>query len=324
MLILDIPKSSHNDDYIRVAVIGSCRARDLFTEAYKLDPKPPESKGAPECKTIWHRFSAFTHTASQALQYFRYVTSALDIAEELQPLVFQRVISPDIRAKLESLTPDILDSIDLFVAEVSTSTEVSVGNIHINISYTETNMVRAGGKPLLKWWRSVSASSQNHAEVIQETLNALPSKNIPDTDAMASIIKHTQHHTLSREELSSSITELKTAFGKPLMIVPVFNVPEAPSEARSELINTLYELSLELGYHFFDPTTVVAEAGCKTALKGGGVDINHYEQGFHYTLLKAVVPFLQQAVAEHNENGTFMSQRYEADPVSQNRIIQAT
>lgn len=311
MLILDIPRSTDSDDHIRVGVIGSCRVRDLFIEAYKLDPKPAESFDAPECKKVWYKFSSFTHTPSQALQYYRFCSGQLAIPKSIQPLVFSREITPDINEALNTLTSEMLGSVDMFVVEVGTMKEFSALGFHINISYTELNLIRAGGKPLLKWWRSVSESNEDHALVVQQTLDALPSKDIPNTEEMASVIKTGACHVLNSDQLADSINLLKSELDKPIMIVPAFNVPSEPTKQRTELIDSLYDLSSSVGYHFYDPTIVVAEVSREKALAGDGADKNHYQPGFHYTLLKSVVPFVRLAVASHEKNGKYEAVKYQ-------------
>ena len=310
MLIVDIPRSEGSDKLLRIGVIGSCRARDLFYEAYKLDPKPPESIGAPECSLVWYRFSAFTHSILQALQYQRFVSGRLEIPAELQPFLLFYSVTPAVQKRLSTLTAQLINSIDLYVVELSTLSDFSVGQYSFNSSYAETNLVRAGGKPLLKWWRSAANPENDHQAIVQETLNALPSKNIQDTEVMRSVIAKGKWHTQSLDESAASLCLLMNELGKPIVIVPACNTPDAPSENREKLIDNLEKLSVQEGCHFFDPTLVIADAGQINALKGG-VDTMHYEQGFHYSLLKAVVPFLQQAVSLHKQTGEFSVQRYE-------------
>jgi len=284
----------------------------MFHDAHRLDPKPPESEGSPECNLVWYKFSAFTHTPAQALQYFRFVSGNLEIPPELQPLIFSRNILPETYETLDQLTPDLMNSIDLFVTEVGTLRELSVDNFHVNISYTETNLIRAGGKPLLNWWRSLSQSETGpeHEAIIEKTVDALPSKDIPKSKEIVNIIEQARSRTLSRHELSDSLIELKQAFGKPMAIVPAFNVPQKSRQDRVELIDALYHLSKTVGFHFYDPTLVVAEAELEKAIVGG-VDVNHYQPGFHYNLLNAVVPFLQKAFDEHSTSGSYKSTKYE-------------
>ncbi len=310
MLVVDIPRYHRSSEHFRVGVIGSCRIRDLFIEAYKLDPKPPESVGAPECPLVWYRFSAFNHTLPQALQYYRFITGQIQIPEELHPFVFSQNVTPAVQKRISTLTPEIIDSIDLFAVEVSTKRDFSVGDFMLNSSYTETKLIRAGGKPLLKWWRSVAQPNEDHLSVVQKTLEALPSNHIQDSVQIRSVIGEGRWQTQSSEGLAVSLLKLMDSLGKPVAIVPAFNDPDNLDNSGVELTEELQTLSVLKGCHFFDPTSVVASANRQSALKGGK-DTKHYEPGFHYKLLKSVVPFLQDAVSLHERTGKFSTSRYQ-------------
>ena len=323
MLIVDIPKSANCSDVIRLGVIGSCRVRDIFTDAYKTDSESIERSKALTSKKIWHRFSAFTHTPMQTVQYFRFITGALEIPACLQPLIFNRELDSKHPKRMETLTPELIDSIDMFVAEVCTLNEFYTNLYQINISYTERNFIRAGGKPLLKWWRSVTRQSDDHESVVKETLDALPSKSVPDTVEVAELISNMKQRTMTYAQLASSIECLKSALPKPLLIVPIVNIPDAPAPDRSTLIDTLYSMSSTVGFHFYDPTRVAVAAGQENAFAGNGVDTLHFEPGFHYSLFKDVVPFVQEAVAAQSDDGSFLAVKHSWSSNEENATLRA-
>jgi len=309
MLIVDMPCTSRDSGRLRVGVIGSCRARDTFYEAYQLDPALRSSAGAPECPLVWYRYSAFTHTLPQALQYHRIVSGDLEIPEDLQPCILFNRMSDGIRKRLSSLTPELTDSIDLYAVEVSTFGELVVGDYSLHASYVEPKLVRAGGKPLLNWWRSVSTNGDAHAEVVAATLAALPSREIEDNATNRWIIEEGRLVEQSDEAAGASLRALRQRLDRPLLLMPAFNTPTKFSQARATMIERLDRLATTEGCHFFDPTSVVAAAGHEVALKGG-VDTMHYAKGFHYSLLKAVVPFLDEAVSTHRDTGRYIASRY--------------
>ncbi|MFK8077490.1 MAG: hypothetical protein AB8B84_12970 [Granulosicoccus sp.] len=323
MLIVDIPKSESCSEVIRLGVIGSCRVRDIFTDAYKTDTGSIESGKAQTSDKIWHRFSAFTHTPMQTLQYFQFITGEIDIPVYMQPLIFNRELDSKHPKRMETLTSELIDSIDMFVAEVCTLNEFYTNSYQINISYTERNFIRAGGKPLLKWWRSVTRQSDDHKAVVKETLDALPSKSIPDTEEVAELIRSMKQRTMTDEQLASSIERLKTRLSKPLLIVPIVNIPDAPAQDRSSLIDKLYSMSATVGFHFYDPTRVAVAAGQENAFSGNGVDTLHFEPGFHYSLFNDVVPFVQEAVSTHSDDGSYLAVKHRWDSNEIGSILRA-
>jgi hypothetical protein len=223
----------------------------------------------------------------------------LDIPKEHQLLAFNSEVSQEASDKISTFARNEFLTVDMFVIEISTRTLFSCDGVFFNSNYLEHNLVRSGGRPLLNWWRSVSKRSDNHQEMVEETVKVLRESDQPPTEEMISIIRNTRKQVQSPEELVGSIQALVDELEVPIVIVPVFNVPENPIRKRTDLMRILVAHAPTVGYHVYDSTHLIEEVGSKAALLSNGADVNHYNESFHHTLVKEFAPFLHKAYHEH-------------------------
>jgi len=279
MLIVDVQHPDSLDRKIRVGVMGSCRARDMLVNIYKSEEAESSKGNSLPCETVTYNFGIFTHTPSQAIQYYKFLRSREEIMEELQPLFFWKPLV-EAEKQLNVYTQELLDSIDIMVVEAR-------------------KFVKLGGKPLLKWWRSVSQGvGEVSQEIVEETLAALPSKDIPDNENIRFIIKNLRKRIESKQEFSSSLEELIEVVNVPVIVLPHFDIPDSPIVGRHKLRQYIDELSKDIGYHVYDTTPLIAEYGREASLAGGGTSVNHYSHSFHHTLLNNFRPFLHEVYDE--------------------------
>ena len=306
-----MPSPKKGNKNIRVAVIGTCRARDLLHDSYSTKEERLSPKYKSLCDVVWYRFSSFTHTPLQAIQYYKIFRNGLKIPNDLQMLIFSKKLDEKNLAKISEVTDELLDSIDMYVIEISTRNNFECNGFYLNSNYTENNFIRSGGKTMLKWWRSVSKNSKNHSEVIEETIDEIKKDTPSLSKGIISILKNTKKFVQTPEELIVSLKELIKEINKPTIVVPIFNVPGNLIKSRSEISNLLLKHSSTIGYNFYDPTGVLNKVGREKALASNGTDINHYSEKFHHEVGKEFVSFVNKAYENNLKNDKILIEKFE-------------
>ena len=312
MLIVDVQHPDDLNRKIRVGVLGSCRARDLLVNMYKSEEATQAMGNSVPCEIVTYNFGIFTHTPRQAIQYYNFLKNRTDFMEEIQPLIFWKKLE-DAQGQLKRYTAELLDSIELLVVEASTLNNFTCDGMEVNASYVEQQFIKVGGKPLLNWWRAVTTEDgEISQDIVNETISALPSKGIPDNENVRFILNNLRKRVETKEEFYDALTDLTKMTDKPLVVVPHFDLTDAPIEKRHPLRSYIKEFSSDLGYGIFDSTDLIGQHGREVALAGEGSSICHYSHSFHHVLLNNFRPFLHD----------FYEQQRSSDSVSHSQDAQ--
>ena len=292
MIIVDVLHPENPERKVRVGVFGSCRARDMVVNLDNSAEGDKARENSFPCKRVAYNFSIFTHTPSQAKQYYHFLRNRNEFMEEIQPMIFSKPLS-EAEKQLKPYTPELLDSIEMFVVEACTLNNFTCNGIEVGSTYSEQKFVKSGGKPLLKWWRALTMGKGDITQdVIDETLAALPSKDIPDNLNTRYIIQNLKKRVETKEEFHRSLTALADTLKVPMVVLPHFDIPGEPLVERHEMRSYIDEFAPIIGYNVYDTTALIGKYGREYALAGDGTSVNHYSHSFNHVLLNHFRPYL--------------------------------
>lgn len=282
MLIVDI--FDEPNEPIRAGGVGTCRLRDIIVDMRPevlADPQVPEGL---HTALAWRGFNAFTHTAPQACQYHKIFNSDTELPAFIEPLVYNRPLVPRDIKKIASAGQDFLSTIDVYFIEIATLNLFSWNGFYFNQNYLERNLVKAGGKPMLKWLRSLSQETDDHEDNIAEIIDALPLGDLENNEDNRSLIRGLKKIVQTREDLVESLKNFRSQVGCPVVAVTPF-VLEGDNERRVEFAEDVESAAIEAGCMTYNVGNLIDRIGREKVLAGDGADVNHFEPGIHPTLL---------------------------------------
>lgn len=294
MLIVDLPCQNTSSGAIRIGVIGSCRVRDMLFNAYPSEAEKACKKRGSVCTTIWSKFSAFTHTTLQAKQHLEIFSGLKDVPEDLQPMIFNRHLSSQDLSALEVVRSELFSTVDMFVVEVATLKSFESDGYYFNQNYLERNFVKAGGKPMLEWLRSLTQSLETHEQLSRKLLAQMPLGKLPSSEILNSLLINARMRPMDSLEFNESLGAIEAYVDRPVMFVPPITLKESPIADKIEISRRLKDLQAQHGYQVYDATSLVEAVGREIALAGDGADLNHFAVGFHHQLVKAFAPVARQ------------------------------
>lgn len=283
MLYVDI--KTNESTTTRVAGIGTCRIRDILIPDISLDQTPNQSRGTAFSIPIWRGFSAFVHTTHQAEQYYKIFSSDIEIPKLVEPLVFNRHLDDIAKTKIENAGKNHHSTVDIYAIEVSTLNTFSWNGYYFNQNYFERNLVKAGGKPMLKWLRSLSKGSKDHEDISHDTINNLPFGSLENSADVRSLIRDTKKYIMSEDALVTSINRLKELVQKPIIIISPFILND-DKEDRIKLCSTIETAASRTGCISYNISDVINKVGRENILAGNGSDKNHLNRNAHSILLQ--------------------------------------
>lgn len=247
----------------RIGVLGSCRVHGPVKALV----------AAGGARAVAFPFNTYTHSPHDALQYLKFCLGRMILPPPLEPLVFGKA---GMRYPALGFM-QLVARLDLIIAEVSSQTRLSACGFEVQQNYFATHFVRAGGKPLLDWWRSVVRGDEARlaagAELIDSGVVGAPwQQEVVSTAELAEI---------AGPDFFDAMSALVSAHPAKWMFVSHFGFDaDRPIASRERNIQLLKQFSTDSGVGFFDPSPFVMQAGATTALKAGGKDIYHYDPDF--------------------------------------------
>jgi|GEM_PF-3383792 len=266
MLIIDFARPDGPPE--RVGVIGSCRVHDPLKEVAR------SGRGA----FMWSAFNSFTHTPPETVQHIAFCRGLLEIPEPFGPYILRQDKIP----LLDDRLPSLVETCTTFMVEMSGMDYLRCGHYVFNQDYFSQQFVRGGGLGVLDWHRNLSAAPPAPERACL-ALASLAGAGRRRGVAAEEILTNLRNLTLTAETYRAELSKVIFDASRRWIFVPHFNVSEDPAEriaARAVLRDVLARDAAALGCDFYDPTPIVARAGRKAALEGGGVDTYHYAPAF--------------------------------------------
>lgn len=271
MRVFDVPKGYAGiGRQLRVAVHGSCRVHDPF-EALAA---------AGKLTKVWANHLAVSYTFGEACQALQWSLGERAIPAELLPFIF------DDPARLPAIEPQqlrVLESVDVFIAEISELRQIRYRDFFFQIQVFMRNFVSRHGTALLPWYRLFSTGQPATRDVVQEALCHLAHLDAEERSFVESIMVETQLAAIDPESAKRAIATLAATCDARWLFVSHFVVPGMSGTLmldRSKLREILRAATEECNVGFFDPSQMVGRYGRGMALANAGADIYHYNPDF--------------------------------------------
>lgn len=252
----------------RICGLGSCRLASM------LDSLQEIGKG----EVLWSA-SGFSHNSKQSLQLLRIIRGDQKVPEEHQDFVFGSRIT---EWGEENLTNGraFLEDVDIFVIEISTNNNFSLENLQLNSDYLQSALIRPGGLPLLDWYQDVVRGGSDRSGIIKKVEDLEIEHSLFDKSQVLYLMENIDFQISKQSMIKDDLHFFQSETGKPMLIIPLFNIPGTVDVRRKTQTTFLHEFAIENKTYFFDPTVTINWHGRETALSNEGRDINHYEPSF--------------------------------------------
>ena len=253
---------------IRICGIGSCRLASM------LDSLQEIGKG----EVLWTA-SGFSHNSKQSLQLLRIIRGDQTVPEEYQDFVFGSRITEWGRENFANGS-ELLEDVDMFVIEISTNYNFSLENLQLNSDYLQSALIRPGGLPLLDWYQDIVRGGSDRSGIIKKVEDIEIEHSLFEKSQVLYLMENIDFHTPKQSVIMEDMRLFQSETGKPILIIPLFQVPGTLDVRRQTQARFLHEFAIENKTYFFDPTVTIDRHGRETALSNEGRDINHYEPSF--------------------------------------------
>ena len=281
MLIIDFARPDGPAE--RVGVVGSCRVHDPLKEVAR------SGRGV----FMWSAFNSFTHTPAETVQHIAFCRGRLEIPEPFGPYILRQDKIPFLDDRL----PSLVESCTTFMVEMSGMEYLRCGHYTFNQDYFSQQFVRGGGLGVLDWHRHLSAAPPA-PEKARAAMASLAAAGRRPGVASEEILTTLRNLTLTADTYKAELGQVIFDASRRWIFVPHFNVSEDPAvqiAKRAALRDVLARDAAALGCEFYDPTPIVARAGRKAALEGGGVDTYHYAPAFMPVIGQALYEVIMEA-----------------------------
>ena len=284
MRIMDI-YSKDGDETIRAAVIGTCR---LVRPLNKLR----ECNGAEVdgVKVIWAH-SGFAHSIHDALQWISILNLEKEIPTELVPLIYGKSHEDSIGIKNKAEIQkgkELVESIDIFLIEVSTKNRVYTNEFDLNSDYLTKHFVRPGGLTLLDWWSKVCQGGSYSKEELEHLLKSVSKLHLAFPNYLESILSQCKRTNETNVEVLNAIEYLKNQIPNSQCII-VANPDTSNINFTSFLA---YESTEKESFRFLDPNALIQNFEPEEVFMGEGKDTNHYNESFEEQMGEYIRDFL--------------------------------
>ncbi len=237
-----------------ISVIGSCRVHNPISKLEKIQL----------IKTNNHLIGDFCHAPREALQKLRFANKRLDIPLHLHDYVFGRQIVDVERADFSKST--------IFFIEFSSVRRLCIDDIELQLNFVTDNLVKKNGA---EDWLSKISKLTRHSDEGKKNKVDYDNVNIET----ANVIKNISMSLESNQLICDIMDRIVDYVRVPVVFVGHFNITKDDGTLvsdRNRLNNCMLAHARAKGYHFFDPTKLIAMYGQHFSLR----DHNHWHANF--------------------------------------------
>jgi hypothetical protein len=266
---------------IRVGVIGTCR----------LDGPLKTLRDSEQGQILWNH-SGFAHSIHDAAQWIAIIRGEKSIPEHLCPFIFGRPIHKLVagHGSAQNILQgrSIFSTIDALVIELSTKNRVHIDDYDINSNYLGTHLLRPGGLQMLDWWSAVCRGEKPSPEELELLVESVSELDILPPEHLRTMVSQCRRTVDAEHVVVESINEIQEVLPN-VEIVIISNPGSANADFKSHLADLASSTN---SFRFLDPNSLIEGMDSSEVFKGGGKDLNHYEDSFSPIMAEYIRRFI--------------------------------